>query len=63
MVRCSAEGEDVDWDEFIDPEEEKLISKAIDNLGAEKLSPLKNVLPDKIDYFTIKAVICKNRLS
>lgn len=61
LVQSAAEGEKLDWDELIDPQDEELILDAIKELGAEKLSPLKEVLPDDIDYFTIKAVICKNK--
>jgi len=61
IVKSSAEGEEVNWDDFIEYEDEKLILQAIDDIGAERLSPIKEVLPDRIDYFTIKAVICKNR--
>jgi ATP-dependent DNA helicase RecQ len=59
LVRCSQEGCAVDWDTFIPPEYEEQIFQTIRQLGTEKLKPIKEALPDQIDYFAIKAVICK----
>lgn len=63
LVQCASEGEDVDWDQFLDPDDEALILDVINDIGSERLSPIKEALPDEIDYFTIKAVICKHRLN
>ncbi|KJR99589.1 MAG: ATP-dependent DNA helicase [Peptococcaceae bacterium BRH_c4a] len=59
MVRCWQEGREVDWDMFISSRHEELILNTVKRLGAQKLSPIKEALPEEIDYFTIKAVICK----
>jgi len=59
MVRCWQEGREVDWDSFIPSRHEELILNAVKQLGAQKLSPVKEALPKEIDYFSIKAVICK----
>ncbi|HWJ03665.1 MAG TPA: helix-turn-helix domain-containing protein, partial [Verrucomicrobiae bacterium] len=62
FVRCHQDGHGVDWDAFISAGEEELVLAAIRELGAEKLKPLKEALPEEIDYFTIRAVICKHNL-
>lgn len=60
LTRCGQEGCEVNWDDFIPSEHEELILQVIDKLGAGKLKPLKEALPDEIDYFTIRAVINKH---
>jgi len=59
LVRCYQEGHPVNWDALIPSQYEKLILSKIAELGAEKLKPLKDALPDEIDYAAIKAVLCK----
>ncbi len=59
LVRCYQEGHAVNWDPLIPPQYEKLILNKIAELGAEKLKPLKDALPEEIDYAAIKAVLCK----
>lgn len=59
IIRCAAEGNPVDWDRMIPAEYEALIKDTVHQLGAEKLRPLKDALPDEVEYFAIRAVICK----
>jgi len=60
IVRCGLEGLSVDWDAIIPQGYEGLIMKAIDDLGVDKLRPLKDTLPDEVSYFAIRAVMCKH---
>ena len=59
LVRCAQEGYEIDWNGFIPAEYEKTIVQTIEQIGAERLKPIKDALPDEIDYFAIRAVICK----
>ncbi|MDF2634445.1 MAG: ATP-dependent helicase RecQ [Pelosinus sp.] len=59
LVRCHQEGHVVNWDALIPSQYESLILSKIAELGAEKLKPLKDALPEEIDYAAIKAVLCK----
>lgn len=63
LMRCSLEGYEIDWTALIPAKYEALILSKINELGAAKLKPLKEVLPDEIDYAAIKAVICKHKSS
>lgn len=65
IIRCSEEGLDVDLDEFIPAEYESLIIETVETIGAERLKPIKEELPDAVEYLAIKAVICKykNKIS
>lgn len=61
LMRCSIEGYAIDWSALIPAQYESLILTKIDELGVAKLKPLKEALPDEVDYAAIKATICKHR--
>lgn len=62
IIRCAKEGCEIDWESLIPRSQEELILEAVRRLGPEKLSPVKEALPKEIDYFTIRAVICKHKI-
>jgi ATP-dependent DNA helicase RecQ len=59
IFRCVSEGHVVDLDRLIPKKFEGIILEKIKEIGAEKLKPLKEALPDEVDYTAIKAVIAK----
>lgn len=60
IVDCCMEGYDVDINSLVSKQQEELILKTIKHIGgAEKLKPIKEALPEEIEYFAIKAVIYK----
>lgn len=59
---CVLEGLDVNLDDFIPEYMEDKILEVISNIGASKLKPIKEQLPEEVDYAAIKAVICKHNL-
>jgi len=63
LQKCEAKGLIVDWDRFIDDalKEEKIL-RAIEQVGLEKLKPIKELLPEDISYDDIHIVIFKNKL-
>ncbi|TCO75217.1 DNA helicase RecQ [Marinisporobacter balticus] len=63
IIRCVSEGLDVDLDNFIPNEYESLIIETIEKIGAEKLKPIKEALPDAVNYLAIRAVLCKHKIS
>ncbi|QHT60135.1 DNA helicase RecQ [Paenibacillus lycopersici] len=63
LLRCGEEGEELPWEQFIPERHEALIVETIARVGADKLKPIKEALPEDVDYFAIKAVIVKHRLS
>lgn len=54
---------EIDFGELIKEENEEVILKAIDKVGYERLKPIKEVLPDKVSYDEIRAVILKKSCS
>ncbi|MBA4549677.1 DNA helicase RecQ [Thermoactinomyces intermedius] len=59
LLRAGLEGLELDWDAFIPKEYEALIMEKVEELGAQKLRPIKEALPEAVDYMAIKAVIAK----
>jgi ATP-dependent DNA helicase RecQ len=62
IIRCTQEGFDVDWNQIIQSQYEPLILDTAAQLGTEKLKPIKEALPEDVDYFTIKAVLAKHHV-
>lgn len=63
LLRCAQEGEELDWTLFIPAQYEAIIVETIQQIGSDKLKPIKEALPDDVDYFAIKAVMVKHRLT
>lgn len=59
IFKCASEGLDVNLDDFIPKHHEALIIEVIEKIGASKLRPIKEALPEEIDYLAIKATIFK----
>jgi ATP-dependent DNA helicase RecQ len=55
LIRCYTEGMDVNLSHFIPEKYRDLILQKIKEIGCEKLRPLKDALPDEVDYMAIKA--------
>ena len=62
LSKCEKEGKAVDWDKFISPGKEEKILETIEDMGLEKLKPIKEALPDDFTYTDIHLVIAKNEL-
>ncbi|GIP31041.1 DNA helicase RecQ [Paenibacillus sp. J2TS4] len=62
IIRCAKEGLELDWSLIIPESYEGQIIEAAQELGADRLKPLKEALPDEVDYFAIKAALVKHEL-
>ncbi|PAB60046.1 DNA helicase RecQ [Anaeromicrobium sediminis] len=62
IIRCASEGLEIDLDDFIPSSYEDIILEKINEIGAEKLKPIKEVLPQDVSYLAIKAVLCKHNM-
>ncbi|ABS41954.1 DNA helicase RecQ [Clostridium botulinum] len=56
LFKCLSEGMEVDLDNFIKKDYEKLILDTIKKVGGTKLKPVKDELPLEVDYMCIKSV-------
>lgn len=61
LVNCGEEGLHIDWDQFIDEKYEPLIAQAAAEAETERLRPIKEKLPEEIDYFMIQAYLQKQK--
>jgi ATP-dependent DNA helicase RecQ len=62
LIRCALEGCPIDWERMLPAAYEAQIMEAVDQVGADKLKPIKEALPDTISYFMIKAALAKRSL-
>ncbi|NLY44560.1 MAG: DNA helicase RecQ [Tissierella sp.] len=64
LSKCEKRGQSVDWSSFkVDTDIEAKILSAINEVGAERLKPIKELLPEDISYEDIRIVIAKNNLN
>jgi ATP-dependent DNA helicase RecQ len=62
LEKCNQNDQIVDWSKFIDSAKEEKILAAIDEVGLERLKPIKEILPKEISYEDIRIAILKNGL-
>ncbi|WP_040206144.1 DNA helicase RecQ [Neobacillus jeddahensis] len=57
LLLCAQQGMDVQFSELIPAAYLPLLESAVVEAGAERLKPLKELLPDEVSYFMIKAYL------
>ena len=62
LVKCGLDGQVIPWDDFIPVEQEPLILEAVRRVGREKLRPIKELLSEEVEWFTIQAVLEKYKI-
>lgn len=60
LLRAAADGYPVNWEAFISLEQEEEIIRVAQELDTDRLAPIKEALPEHIDYFAIKIALFKN---
>jgi len=50
----------IDYTDIINDEIEETVLKTVNEIGYEKLKPIKDALPNEITYDQIRAVLIKN---
>lgn len=61
LIKCHQEGLLVDWGQFIPTEYKQIIGDAVNNAETERLKPIKELLPNEVSYFMIKAFLMLSR--
>src|SRR5690606_37552904 len=59
IIKCAEEGMDVNRDSFIREGAEELSATAVEEADAERLTPIKQLLPEEISFFMIRAYLEK----
>ncbi|MGI5878997.1 MAG: DNA helicase RecQ [Syntrophomonadaceae bacterium] len=62
LVRAAMAGYAMKWEQFISNPQEELILQTVGETGTERLAPVKEALPEDIDYFMIRLALIKNGL-
>lgn len=62
LIKCHSEGYMINWNKLISKEYQNIIIQAINDMGASKLKPIKEALPEDVSYFQIKAVIANEQM-
>lgn len=60
LIYCAKLGFEINYSDFLSPEHEKIIIKTYEEIGGDKLKPIKEALPEEISYTEIKFALCKN---
>ena len=60
LLKCFELGMDINLSSYVQKEFEEDIKKVINELGYERLRPIKDALPEKVSYFDIKYFIIKD---
>ena len=60
LLRAAQEGHEVEWEQFITPQQEEQVLKAARETGLQRLKPIREVLPGEFDYFIIRIALEKN---
>ena len=60
LLKCFELGMDIDLSSLVHFEFEENIKKVINNIGTDRLKPIKEALPDDVSYFDIKYFIIKD---
>ncbi|OIJ14746.1 ATP-dependent DNA helicase RecQ [Anaerobacillus alkalilacustris] len=60
IIQNVLEGYEIQWERVLPASIEQQIQEKIDQIGGEKLKPLKEALPEEVSYFYIKLTLCKN---
>ena len=62
LIKCAEESLEIDWEQIFSKAEYQHIIETANQLGGDKLKPLKEALPEEISYFMIKAALVKSRM-
>ncbi|MDP4164257.1 MAG: RQC domain-containing protein, partial [Bacillota bacterium] len=57
LIDCAQQGMEVDFKALIPKEYLSLLEQAVEKAGRDRLKPIKELLPDEISYFMIKAYL------
>ena len=63
LIDCLEKGLNIDLEKYVQVQYKEQIEKVINELGVEKLKPLKEALPEKITYFDIRYYVALSKLN
>lgn len=57
LLQCAQQGLEIDFSKHIPKEYMPLLEKAVEEAGRDRLKPIKELLPEEVSYFMIKAYV------
>ncbi|MDR6124999.1 ATP-dependent DNA helicase RecQ [Bacillus sp. SLBN-46] len=57
LIQCAQQGLEVDFSKHIPAEYVPLLEKAVEEAGRDRLKPIKELLPEEVSYFMVKAYV------
>ncbi|MFB3162046.1 DNA helicase RecQ [Neobacillus sp. 179-J 1A1 HS] len=57
LIQCAQQGMSVDFTKIIPADYLQLIEKAVEEIGRDRLKPIKEQLPEEVSYFMIKGYL------
>jgi ATP-dependent DNA helicase RecQ len=57
LIQCAQQGLEVDFSKHIPVEYIPLLEKAVEEVGRDRLKPIKELLPEEVSYFMVKAYV------
>lgn len=57
LIQCAQQGMEVDFNRLIPEEFIRLMEKAVEEAGRDRLKPIKEQLPEEVSYFMIKGYL------
>jgi ATP-dependent DNA helicase RecQ len=57
LIQCAQQGMEVDFTRLIPKEYIQLLEKAVEEVGRDRLKPIKEQLPEEVSYFMIKGYL------
>lgn len=57
IIQCAQQGMEIDFNRLIPEEYVRLIEKAVEEVGRDRLKPIKEQLPEEVSYFMIKSYL------
>jgi ATP-dependent DNA helicase RecQ len=57
LIQCAQQGMEVDFNRLIPAEYIPLLQKAVEEVGRDRLKPIKEQLPEEVSYFMIKSYL------
>ncbi|MGG3562317.1 DNA helicase RecQ [Neobacillus rhizosphaerae] len=57
LLQCAQQGVEVDFSKHIPADFIPLLEKAVEEAGRDRLKPIKELLPEEVSYFMIKAYV------
>ncbi|MDQ0219182.1 DNA helicase RecQ [Peribacillus cavernae] len=61
LLHCAEQGLEINFEDLIPAEYMPLLKTAVEEAGSDRLKPIKELLPEKVTYFMIKAFLFLNR--